>query len=259
MMTHPDIGAYYPCYKQPKAILAAVEAYRRHYPTGTLVVVSDNGHDYRRYVEEQGGIYRHCEEQLGSSVTTTFSGVTKAVEFLRRFLEGAMLIRESHFLLLEDDVAVLDRVPVEALEWDVTGCNRRGPRGAHMPQAMHDCLKARYSLQRGQQEDLYYGGCGGSVFRTAFVQDMARKMGGRLREEVEEYAVWDPHLYSDMMLSFFAMKYGGTVGGPPDALCERGDPMCAQRVLRGVAKVVHQWKRWYNVPLTKEEKAQLGL
>jgi len=246
-----DIGAYYPCYKQPKAFLAAVEAYRRWYPTGTLVVVSDNGHDYRRYVEEQGGMYRHCDEQLGSSVTTTFAGVAKAVEFMRRFLEGATLIRESHYLLLEDDVAVLGSIPVEALQWDVTGCNRAY---AHMPEAMRDYLKSQYGYL---QEGLYYGGCGGSVFRTAFVQDLARRMLGRLQEEVEEYAALDPHLYSDMMLSFFAFKYGGTVGGPPDSLCERGDAMCAERVRRGVAKVVHQWKQWYNVPLTEEERVRL--
>ena len=41
-----DFGVFLQCYKQPFATYNAIRSVREHYPSCTIVILSDNGYDY---------------------------------------------------------------------------------------------------------------------------------------------------------------------------------------------------------------------
>lgn len=243
------LGAYYPCYKQPKALIASIRSFRAWYPDTSLVVVCDNGFDYSKFVTDMNGRYIHCNDQLGSSVTNFFSSREKATEFLRRFFRGVSMIEEDYFMYLEDDVLLFRPVAPGSLKWDLTGMNRCYAR---LPDSMVEHLR-RYNP--GVSKGHYYGGCGGSIYRTHFVKEKLLNID--IEKELQEYEPFNPAFDSDILLSYLVLKYGGTVGGPPDDFMETHDP----RYNMGSSfciTVLHQYKELYNKPLDDDEKKLLG-
>lgn len=249
-MDCPEIGAYYQCYKQPKAFLAAVANYRRCYPHGTLVIVSDNGYDYAKAAEHFGADYTHDTEQTGNNTTNALGNKDRCARYLRRFLTAATKIREPYFMYLEDDVLVADRIPANVMDAEVVGANRHYAR---MPAAMIHNLK-RYNLTVRNEQ--YYGGCGGTIFSTAFYAQLAKVLD--IDALLNEYGPLNPAYDSDILVSYLAVRFGGRCTGPPDALTEAFVPGWETAVQYGVAKVVHQFKFLYNKPLTQEERTLLG-
>ena len=252
--TTPDIGAYYQCFRQPKAFLCALGAYRRSYPSTTLVVLSDNGLDFSGAVARHGGQWIHDANQSGNDRTNALCSSAKAKMYLTRFFDGAKRMREPYFMLLEDDVHVVGRVSAASLRFDLTGCNNAGAR--MWPEIVAD-LKARGVDEAGAR---YYGGCGGSVFRTAFFQELPGKIeaAGGLDALLDAYGTLNPKYDSDILLSYITLRFGGTVGGPPSEFGDLTNPDWQARAQRGEIKVLHDFKFLYNIPLTIEESRLLG-
>lgn len=251
----PEIGGYYQCFRQPKAFLHALTQYRRVYPDATLVVVSDNGHDYSHVVTRMGGQYIHDPNQSGDNVTTALRSAAKAKLYLSRFFEGARRMREPYFMLLEDDVNVCGRVSASSLQFDLNGCNNAA--AVMWPSVLANLKEHGVDESKAR----YYGGCGGSVFRTAFFQDLPAKIAslpGGLDAVLAQYATLNPNYDSDILLSYLTLRFGGTVGGPPVELRDTADPQWQWLVRVGICKVLHQYKALYNKPPNEEDLKLLG-
>ena len=245
-----EIGAFYQCYKQPKAFLQSLASYRKAYPHGDLIVVSDGGHDYSKVVKKMSGDYLH-DQQMGNGLMLQFNTIEKASVFIKRFFAAAKKISQDYFILLEDDVIVFDRVPDSIKTADIIGCNRAGTfRSYRMKDAegMHANLK-QYCLI----DNPPVGGCGGSLFKTSFFKNLEFN----INEVLSEYSKYDPNFYSDILLSYLTWRFGGTIIGPVTELGETNIPDWTSSVRSGEIKVLHQCKWNYSQPLTDEEKKML--
>jgi|688.fasta_scaffold245888_2 hypothetical protein len=251
MSNSSEIGAFYQCYKQPKAFLHAINSYRHYYPDGDLIVVSDGGYNYSHIVSELKGNYVH-EEQTGNGVMLQFNTIEKASTFIRRFLAASKKISQDYFILLEDDVVIFDRVSDSTKVADVVGCNRTGTfRSYRMKDAegMHSNLKKYCKIDNPS-----VGGCGGSLFRTDFFKNLEFNVD----EVLAEYSEYDPDFYSDILLSYITWRFGGSIIGPVPELGETNIMSWDSMVKNGEIKVLHQSKWNYDKPLTEEEKKMLG-
>jgi len=170
--------------------------------------------------------------------------------YLERFLKAARKIKETYFVLLEDDVYVIDRLPSAILTHTMIGANRHeseglGPR-AIMPRIMVDNLR-KYNANIDDHQ--YYGGCGGTLFRTEFFANLNIDVSTL----VDEYGVLNPGYDSDILLSYITLRFGGDIYGPPMELGETIHPDWNQRVASGKIKVLHNYKNHYHQSLTSEE------
>ena len=245
-----DIGAYYQCFKQPKAFIQAIANYRHVYPTQTLVVVSDNGYNYKKYVETFRGIYTQDTRQSGNDITNALKSAVKARLYLDRFFDAVCLMKDPYFMLLEDDVLVCAQVPLSCIRYDITGCNNSG--AVLWPNIVDDLRSRGVNVPYGQ----YYGACGGTIFRTAFFRWIRETVD--IDEVLSEYGHLNPNYDSDILLSYITLRFGGSVGGPPVELGDTTNPNWQAQVAEGVIKIVHDYKSLYNIPLTNCDKVVLG-
>lgn len=103
-----EIGAYCQCYKQPVALDYSLHFFRNAYPTGTVVLVSDNGCDFSNMAKKYNAHFFHEK-------TNTRMGWNKHeregfIEFFDRLRKYVPLIKEEYFMFLEEDVHVINRV-----------------------------------------------------------------------------------------------------------------------------------------------------
>jgi hypothetical protein len=251
-MNYPQIGAYYQCYKQPKAFLHTLAAYREKYPSSSLLISCDNGHDFSKAAEFYNAQYTHYTSQTGNDVTSQLLSFENAKLYIERFLTAAYHIKEDYFILLEDDVMVFHPIPGRILTADIIGCNREG--AIIYPEIIANLQTFNPSVQ----PQAYYGGCGGSLFRTAFFKSLANKVLPILNDILAEYSSINPKFDSDILLSYLTLRFHGTVTGPPIELSEPYYTSLPQLIKDGHVCVLHQFKHNYNKPLTKEERAILG-
>ena len=153
-------------------------------------------------------------------------------------------------MYLEDDVQVLGDISNNVLKWDLTGCNRDSAVLSY--EMVNHLKKFNPNVRYGQ----YYGGCGGSIFRTKFILDHILNIN--LDEELNAYQPFNPNFDSDILFSYLILKYGGTVGGPPVEMCETFVSGYEQLVEKGIVKIVHKYQSLYDVPLTKDDHITLG-
>lgn len=98
------VGAFFQCYKNYKATEYALKAFRAAYPTSTIVLLSDNGYDYSKFVDEYNVLYFHETRSCPSFDT---KDTEKQKLCIQRWQQYLPLIKEDYFMILEDDVLVL--------------------------------------------------------------------------------------------------------------------------------------------------------
>lgn len=116
--SYPSIGAFYQCYKQPKALINTLKHFRKNYPDSTVFLVSNNGDDV-----ETVSKYFNCHYEHSTESTSDFSVYCKdedAVKlYMSRIYRAAQIITEEYILLLADDVHVFK--PITNLNYDLNG------------------------------------------------------------------------------------------------------------------------------------------
>ena len=167
-MKHMSLGAFYQSYKQPGAFYHSIKNYRKWYPSETLIVVSDNGYNYKKFVDDHKGTYIHSSIQTGDNITTAINSNKKIIVFLQRFIQAAKQMKEPYFVLLEDDVFINGVLDMSQLKFDLCGCNIGGE--CRIPEFVENLHS------HGIMCSNYYGGCGGSVFRTEFYKNINFKI-----------------------------------------------------------------------------------
>jgi hypothetical protein len=240
----PSVGAFYQCYKQPKAFMHVLKSFRSVYPKAAVVVVSDGGYDYRKIAEDLGCVYRAMEHQKNKAPTHRYIDEEDLVEFLWRLVEAARVISDDYIMLLEDDVWVLK--PATDLRYDLNGVNKRtkiGPKATLY-------LKSRTSHIPADVQNYHYGGCGGTIVKKKFILDhfgdieAVRFAVRKIREHSE--GVFCRQYDADYYLSNMILFYGGSIG-PYAGFCETfyRSYLVRRYVLRNI-ETLHQYKEYYE-------------
>jgi hypothetical protein len=249
---HPPIAAYYQCYKQPKAFLHTVAAFRHHYPNTSLIITSDNGNDYTKAAHYFRAHYTHDTHQSGNNITNQLTSIENAKRYLERFFAAALQSHEDYFILLEDDVMIFHPIPHDILIADMIGCNRES--AIIYPNLIANLQQYNPHIQPHS----YYGGCGGTLFRTAFYKSLAHQVLPILDGILKEYAALNEKFDSDILLSYLTLRFHGTITGPPLELSEPYYASLSQLIEKGYVCVLHQYKKNYDQPLSPQELAILG-
>jgi hypothetical protein len=245
-----SIGAFYQCYKRPKAVISVISSFRRHYPDATVHMVCDGGHDFSTLAAHFGCNYVHDPLNAGTGNALYFNSTETLVRWFRRIRMAAEHMSEDYILLLEDDVLVMNKVE-EKLRYTINGVNAKMRLG----RPITSVLKRRNRSIPLFTFNYYWGGFGGCIIDRRFVIQHLN--------EVEEDIVKlspcvDRPLASDIWLSIVTLYHGGTIG-PYRGLCEtwNRDYLRRRDVLRNIA-VLHQYKEVYDLPLVPSDLELLG-
>jgi len=231
-----ELGAYYQCFKQREAFIGACQAYRRVYPKASLVIVSDDGDDFTSLARDFGAVYWRNDKRSGNGTTTEMSVRPTAELFVRNFLKGAHLIEQKWFILLEDDVYVESCVHMGEVRADIVG-NNTSNNGRTV---FNDRTQA-YLRERGVTAK-YYGGCGGSLFKTEFWRDLSLE---GVMENVKVFGELNDVYHSDMLLSFICVANGGKIINGQERFPSEFSEKRTEFGERPPA-ILHQFKQWYK-------------
>ena len=236
-MAMGKIGAYYQCYKREKSLLFVLENYRKIYPTDDLVLVCDGGNDYSAISEKYGFKYFH-KEKVKTEKNLIFNDLVGITEFILRLREGIDFISSDFFIMLEDDVYVINETELNDLIFDINGCNFQENIGESVIN-----LIRKYNPDLGIN-NFYIGGCGGSILRTSFFKKILNLES--LVYDIQEYcnSVSKELWASDRLLTYLCYKNKGTIGNYK-GFCETWHNDYNKRYLEGTIEVLHQYKEKY--------------
>lgn len=253
--SQPTIAGFYQCYKQPKAFLASVVAFRKHYPDSDLFIFSDGGFDYAEVSRKFNAKFFY-EKKLGNGVTTLLNDREAFKIWLGRLFYAAQNAKEDYIIILEDDVKALRKV--KSLKYDLNGVNETERIGPDMTAFLKS---AGASVPKGCA-DYFYGGCGGSILKKDFILK-------NLNPVTIDSAVDDlfPHVQkcrstffpSDYWLTILTLYFGGKIG-QYSGFCEKARERRVYpfKLLFRQIEILHQYKDLYNKELSPEEKELLG-
>lgn len=200
------VGGFLQCFKQPISTIETVTSFRKAYPNGSLVIISDGGYDYSGLAEEVGAVYRK-EPRIGSDIGIVSSNRNLVEAWLKRLIEAASIMKEEYIMILEDDVRIFDSVT--DLKYDLNGINNEVGLGKGMTAFLKSC-----SAKIPQRcSDYYYGGCGGSLIRRSFLIEKLKDITSAI-DTLEYYldAQFKNNYVSDYWLSVLFLYFGGTIG-----------------------------------------------
>jgi len=230
-------GAYFQCYRSPMATYKCLETFRRHYPTATVVLLSDNGYNYAKMAEHFGCIYLHNHENKHLRTLVEGDYRQSAYTLLENIKKAFQLIPEEYVMWLEDDVTI--NAPItDRFRYDING---------YCPNVYS--VETMYSLSKTypiKNRNYRWSGHGGSVYhKNKLISSMENKtiLDDVLVNWVQYKLTAD--ICHDFLLSLLVNLQDGTIG-PYEGHTDE------HRGLNPSIKVQHQYKAWYNTPLPPE-------
>jgi len=234
-------GAFLQCYKYPMATYKCLESFRRHYPTNTIVLLSDNGFNYSEMAKYFNCIYIHSNENVhlcnkDFSNEKYIENVNKIIE---RFKTAFNLIKEEYIMWLEDDVSINDKI-TDIFRYDINGfC----PNSYN--ENMINGLNQKYHyIKKG---NIYrWSGQGGSVFNKPNILKYFEN-----KDIINDVLInWQKYnltydICHDYFISLLVNLNNGTIGpyeGHNDGFGG----------LHPEIKIQHQFKYWYTINLENE-------
>jgi hypothetical protein len=247
MSSGGKIGAYYQCYRQLTAAKEVITAYRKFFPTNTLVLINDAGDEQHRELDKSPYCkYVQATENVGYPGGKLHH--EQIIRWMKRFFTYVNLIEEDWFFLLEDDVFVMKTVDEKTLQYDICGIN---------PRNLLPWPSVNMVRERGYHKDaqyLIYGAMGGAIFRTSFFKAMGQRWDeverdlNRFGELCPQSLTGQNWYYSDVVLSFLAYLYGGTLGMYPE-FAELWFQDLPKRLAENQVGCLNQYKFLYNYPI----------
>ena len=236
------IDAYYQCFRQKRAFREVLRRFRSAYPSSQskVVIVSDGGDDFSHIAAEHACDYHQLPNKTNNK-NLIFSKAEGIFEYAARLGTYCKEFTNTHFLLLEDDVLTLKSVDVDTLAYDINGCNKN----EFFDHSIANELR-KYNPELSRSKRIWYGACGGSIFKTEFMVNLLEDRS-RLLKEADFYcsrasrSKWA----SDAFLSYLCLKHGGTIGQYP-GFCETWYSDYGDRMVEGSIEVLHQYKRLYE-------------
>jgi hypothetical protein len=198
----PSMDAFYQCYKQKKSFTNALQSFRDHYPNSTVYIINDGGDaTHAEQARQFNCIYVYREDQTGHENTTWFQTISELRTWIYGLRDAIKTFKNKWFILLEDDVRVMQPVALDKLEYDVNGCN--------FDVKLDDSL-CEY-VAKYHDRPSYYGGFGGTIYRTEFFRKILND--SNLEQHLEEFAKRRSYpLASDTVVTFLTYLYGGHIG-----------------------------------------------
>lgn len=240
----PSIGAYYSCYRKIGSANEVLAAYRRYFPDNTLILVNDAGDEKHSLLGEKYKC-KYFQETENVGYPGGYKHHEQIIRWMKRFLHYVKLIEEEWFFLLEDDVFIMKTVDHNSLKYDVNGVN---------PGNLLPFPSVKMVQERGYHKNdmfLIYGAMGGAIFRTSFFKNLDVK---QVVKDLEEFGEKCPEsltgqnwYYSDVILSFLAYLYGGTLGMYPE-FAELWFPDLNNRLAQNQVGCLNQYKFLYDYP-----------
>jgi len=238
------VAGFYQCHKQPKSFYLATQSFLKHYSSSTCIVVNDGGLDYSQYCANQNIDYSYWAKQNTSNNALYFNTKESVILFFKRFYDSLKRIKESHVILLEDDVRII-RKHRNPFRFTINGCNING-RSLHT--SMIEKLKAT-----GYAGPYHYGGCGGCVLDVQFFLNIPFTTIERFIYELNI-----PTYASDMVMSYIVLMCGGTIG-KYDEFAETWYTDFNNLLKEDKIAFLHQYKYDYNKELNADEKKALNM
>jgi hypothetical protein len=227
-----DLSAYFQCHKNPYATYESLRRFREFYPTGPILLLSDNGYDYTEMARHFNCTYIHETTSCRLSLPIR-DGYQSTVDRLRKVFS---MISTEYFMLLEDDVHVFARYS-EQFRGDINGNCINTLRSSVLNNIPFSAVK---------NEDKYFTGHGGSVYKTA---SMVRLLDNKdqvnwLLDHWEKVGL-GPAVDVDIFLSLLVVVNGGRI----HHLSEHKD-LLTNRVTDTVGiAALHQVKYFYGKEL----------
>ena len=250
----PTVGAVYLTYRQPKAFLNSMSAFRAAYPDGDMVLFRDTGgHNYSHAARYFGAHYFDEPRAFTSKATTTIDmRRSEAVVYLQSMREAVNLIQSPYFMHMETDVFVLRRVK-EELQHQINGW-------AYDKRIIGKADAYVRSITGDLEGELVLGGFGGSIYETAFWRRVLNNETD-MADFVDRY--FDPvsgykAIGHDYLVSSLLFSRGGTMGDY-EGFTEWFHGDLVKRLMLGHVSVFHGFKHLYdNQDFTDTELAILG-
>jgi len=239
-MSSPAFGAYLQCYKNPLATYICLQSFRKHYPTSTIVLLSDNGYDYSEMAKHFQCIYLHETETvlLTCRDKEIKSGLYKdnTHRLIDRLSLCFELCPEDYVMWLEDDVHI--HGPVDSdFAYDMNGwCPN-----TFQPFTIK-ALAGTYTFL-DTTKPYRFTGQGGSIFhKKRFLQYINnREIVDDVLDKWNHYCGYE--LGQDLFFSLLATLGKGTIG-PYSGHGEFHS--CSNMTVR------HQYKIHYGKPLPQD-------
>ena len=236
MTLEPTIGAFYSCYKRPKAVESALSSFRSFYPDSIIYMVSDGGDDLSELALKSNAKFI-MEQHAGNGASTVFSDSDQLLVWFRRLHQAAGAIQEDYVVILEDDVLTLGKVS-EPLKFSINGINPNVKIGRRLTLF----LKLRGTRIPILTFNQSFGGFGGCIFDRRFILDNFKDLENDVKKL---YSVMKENVYStDIWSTIVTLYHGGTVG-PYKGLCEKIYPDYEERMKKGDISFLHQYKDLY--------------
>jgi hypothetical protein len=243
-----NIGAFYQCYKQPHAFYNVCKAFRCIYPDSSLIVINDAGDDLSKIASYfNANSYKSNPSRNGDGITTNMHQMQQIITFLFNFVDAARQMNETWFILLEDDVCCQRalQLPSENVNADVVGNNL-------MCCKFNDGTMDLLQKNGIQWTSKYYGGNGGSLFRTSFWAKLDKV---KIVEQLITFSTKNDTFHTDIVIAFLClMNHGRLICGPTEFPSEFSETKFSLGTNTTPA-ILHQMKQWYNKPLTLHEQA----
>jgi hypothetical protein len=227
-----DIGAFFQCHKQPYATYNALLQFRKAYPTSTIVLLSDNGYDYTKMAEHFNCYYIHSHENLPQSQDYNSNSKILLRAYVSRLVNALSFIKESHFMLLEDDVYVKQRYTDDFL----------GTINGNCINTIKPEIFKKIEYYKGEYITKYFSGHGGSVYNKSSFLDILNKPETNWLIDNWISHRWDNDLFFSILIH--------TLGGTVHKLQQHKDGTNCMNDQN--AHVVHQYNNLYNIPMSSE-------
>jgi len=242
-----DIGAIYPCFEQPKAVIRCLQAFRRVYPDSDAVLVCDGGLDFSHVARHFAVQYQH-EPHLGNGNDGAPLEIGRVRAFLARFFKVLRMVRHRWVLYLEDDVRVERPVELGQLRHSINGC--RTDMGLPLPVSL-----ALRKHNRGVNLPVQpMSGYGGTIFDREFF--LALGLAGALEAAEELLPILIPYyplFAQDYFLTAITLRQGGTIG-PWAGHSSIDWPWYPFHRQFGSIEILHKYKAWYHRDLSPTER-----
>lgn len=225
------LGAYYQCHKNPTSFLRCIKSFKRYYPDSSIVVTNDGGYDYSEFCSKNNIQYTYCTKAPNIRNATTFDTKSSILIFINKIWSSLHLIKETHFIILEDDVRILKH-HTQPFKYTLNGCNT----GEFLPECMQTILK-----NNGYTGKFFFGGCGGTIFSKSFLEDIPFTHIITLVDSLPDIF----QIGSDMVLTFIVLYFGGRVGSHPE-FGEMWYPNIQDLLKKNLLFSVHQYKTDYD-------------
>lgn len=235
-MAMEQIGAYYQCYKNRKSLNFVLDNYRKHYPKTNVVLVCDGGDDFTEESLKHQCNYIH-DIKIETEKNLIFKGPDPAKRFIERIAKNIHLITEDFFILLEDDVYVMNAIKSDLVN-DINGCNEN----EFFSERISNIINERNNRSSAR---VYYGSFGGCVLRTSFFKRILSEENDIIAD-LEKYFINSnsSEWASDKILTYLCLINGGTIGHY-SGLYETWYPDLEKRIDSNSIEVLHQYKEHY--------------